>query len=506
MKTVIDYLRDSYIKYPNKPACRDEKESISYRQLWEDSERIAGWLECNYDMSVPVVLVAVKSVRLLIIIWSIIKAGGCYTVLDPMLPSERIRSVLNIISPGLIVSSGLYKKKINDDNAFLDIDELFRIGSDSKRGVVIYDNTPLYIMFTSGSTGIPKGVVVGHRSVVDFIDVFTDTFGIGDKDVIGNQAPWDFDVSVKDIYSSAKCGATLQIIPRKLFSFPVQLVDFLCIHNVTTLIWSVSALRIISSNDDTANSRMDLINKVIFSGEVMPPKHYNILRKIFPDALFANVYGPTEITCNCTYYIQKGFIEEDSVIPIGSAFENEKVFLLDTDDRLIDMKDTRITGEICVSGTAVAMGYYADRLATEKSFVQNPINDKYREIIYRTGDLAYYSEDGNLIYNGRKDNQIKHNGHRIELEEVERAINSVNGVSVSCCIYEDEEIKAFVESTEDEKIIHREIRRIIPDYMVPHKLFVIAKMPLNEHGKIDRHSLRNMPAFCSPEHVARDLQ
>ena len=282
-------------------------------------------------------------------------------------------------------------------NGEIDNEKLSAIRSQSQ------DIDPLYCNFTSGSTGVPKGVLVGHRSVIDFMEYFTDLFNITENDIIGNQAPFDFDVSVKDIYSTFKTGATMVVIPKKLFSIPMQLLDYLCERKVTTLIWAVSALCMITTLKGFTYKIPTDINKVLFSGEAMPIKHLNQWKKYLPNVDYVNLYGPTEITCNCTYYRIDRDFEKGDVLPIGQPFPNEKVFLLDDDDKEVTNPDE--PGELCVSGTALALGYYNNAEQTAKAFVQNPLNKSYLETIYRTGDLAYYNADGELCFAGRKDFQ-----------------------------------------------------------------------------------------------------
>lgn len=493
---VADYLKKSYQNYPDSIACADEHEQLTYKQLWNYSEIVSKIFAGNSDA--PVALMAFKSVWTLVAVWGAIKAGKGYSVIDPMFPTERINAMLEVLQPSCIAADTKYRKKIHGDYRFIDFDAIKNCADVDSEDCIestqrtVTDINLVYVMFTSGSTGVPKGVAVNNRSVVDFINEFVDIFGITHDDIVGNQAPWDFDVSVKDIFSAAKVGACLQIIPRKMFSFPRQLAEFIDKKRITTLIWSVSALRILSSSTALELVKPSKVRKVIFSGEVMPVKHYNIWRKLYPGALFANVYGPTEITCNCTYHIQNGILGEDDVIPIGHAFPNEKVFLLDENDNLIDEHKTNAAGEICVSGTAVSMGYYGNLEVGSKVFVQNPLNDKYREIIYRTGDLAFYSDDGLLIYAGRKDNQIKHNGHRIELEEVERALNKLPDIMDACCVYKNEQLSAFVVGIGEGKKIKLQLAKVLPNYMVPEAIVFMEKLPLNSHGKIDRKQLMNV--------------
>ncbi len=351
------------------------------------------------------------------------------------------------------------------------------------------DTNPLYANFTSGSTGEPKGVLVSHRSVIDFIDVFTKKFGISENDIIGNQAPFDFDVSVKDIYSSISTGASLVIIPKKLFSAPAKLLDYICENNVTTLIWAVSALCLITTFHGLDYRLPDNINKVLFSGEVMPLKHMKEWISHLPDAKFVNLYGPTEITCNCTYHVVDKELKYEKQIPIGQAFDNEEVFLLDEDDKLIT--EERKIGEICVRGTCLALGYYNNNKVTSEKFVQNPLNKQYIDLIYRTGDMGYFDEKGDFYFSGRKDFQIKHMGHRIELEEIERAMENVKGVNRACCIYREEKSRIygfFVGELSKEELLE-EIKKVLPVFMVPNSLKQVAEMPMTKNGKIDRKEL-----------------
>ena len=271
------------------------------------------------------------------------------------------------------------------------------------------DVNPLYVNFTSGSTGVPKGVVVSHRSVIEFISYFVEIFEITSTDIIANQAPFDFDVSVKDIYSGLMTGAKVQLIPKKYFSAPTLLMDYLTEKEVTTLVWAVSAMCFVSVMKGFEYRLPEKIRTVMFSGEVLPIKHYKIWKKYLPNAKFVNLYGPTEITCNCTYYVLDREFGDMDVIPMGKAFPNEKVFLLNDNDEAVT--EIGVQGEICVSGTALALGYYKDREKTNQVFVQNPLNQAYNELIYRTGDLGKYDENGDLIYVSRKDFQIKHLGH-----------------------------------------------------------------------------------------------
>lgn len=498
MKTVLEYLENSTNNCSDKIAVIDENGKYTYKELTELSKKIGTRLTSYFEPRNPVPVLMEKGKDTLATFFGAVYAGCFYVLLNPDLPKVRLEHIVNVLGAKNIVTDKAHKESalelINEDNIIY-IEDLKNTEINEEKLKKIRENVldldPLYANFTSGSTGIPKGVLVGNRSVIDFIDNFTEIFNITEKDIIGNQAPFDFDVSVKDIYSSIAKGATLVIIPKRLFSIPAELLDYICNNNVTTLIWAVSALCLITTFHALDYKTPDTVNKILFSGEVMPIKHLKQWIEHLPNAMFVNLYGPTEITCNCTYHIVDKNLNYEK-IPVGKAFPNEQVFLLDENDKLIT--DLEVQGEICVKGTCLALGYFNNKEQTNSRFVQNPLNDKYIDMIYKTGDLGEYNKDGEIIFLGRKDFQIKHMGHRIELEEIERAMEKVNGVERSCCIFNEQKGKLYgfyVGNTEKDEVV-KYLRENLPVFMVPNKINQIEKFPITKNGKIDRKELAVM--------------
>lgn len=499
IRNILCYAEESARRFPGKIAFADEETACTYDELIKSARAVGTRLGMEVTPGKPVPVLMEKGVKAIYAFMGIVSAGCFYILLDPKLPTERLRSVLDTLQAEVLLTDSAYDKpreRLEFDGKVIMMEEALQTQEDT----TYLDNVrkqsrdvdPLYAIFTSGSTGVPKGVVVSHRSVIDFIEEFTRLFNIAEHDVIGNQAPFDFDVSVKDIYSTLKCGATMQIIPKKFFSFPTKLLDYLVEREVTTLIWAVSALCIISTLKGFDYKVPQKIRKVIFSGEVMPVKHLNIWKKYLPEAMYVNVYGPTEITCNCTYHIIDREYEPGENLPIGKPFPNEKVFLLDEEDREVTKPGEK--GEICVSGTALSLGYYNNPEQTAKAFVQNPLNQSYLEPIYRTGDLAYYGEDGNLYFASRKDFQIKHMGHRIELEEIETVLGSLSMIEHACCFFDEQKNKivAYYVGSEDKRAIIDEMKTKVPEFMVPNVFMNVEQLPLTKNGKTDRNRLKEM--------------
>ncbi|MBR3622891.1 MAG: AMP-binding protein, partial [Selenomonadaceae bacterium] len=351
----------------------------------------------------------------------------------------------------------------------------------------------LYVLFTSGSTGIPKGVTIGQRSVMDYTEWVTDTFGVNEHTVLGNQAPFYFDNSVLHIYQMISVGATLHIIPRKLFKFPLRLLEYVRDNSVNMIFWVPSVLCTIANFEVLDACNVSCLKKVLFAGEVMPNKQLNVWRKTLSNTLFANLYGPTEITVDCAYYIvDREFVDSDP-LPIGLPCRNSDIIVLNENDKQVTGNEQ---GELCVRGSSLAYGYYNNPEKTKEVFTQNPLNDNYPEIIYRTGDMVHYNERGELMYDGRKDFQVKHMGHRIELGEIETAVSSVKGVESNCCVFDDEKdmlIVCYIGAAE-ERELRLSLSSLLPEYMMPRRYCKLDNMPLNRNGKIDRVKMKAM--FC----------
>ena len=533
MKNVLEFLEKSAFSDPTAIACGDEKEELSYSALLLASKKLGVFLSQHTAPRRPVALYLEKSVPALIGFFGIVYAGGFYSVLDPSQPMARTVKILETLEPSVVLTDYANRERAEEIIAELrgtanttipvelyvlnDLPGIKDRGEAQAEGVTKEEETllsdirdqamdvdPLYVNFTSGSTGVPKGVTVGHRSVISFISSFVEIFGIDKEDVLGNQAPFDFDVSVKDIYSALFAGCRLQLIPRSYFSNPMELMDYLSEKKITNLTWAVSALCFVSVMNGLEYKVPEKVKRVMFSGEVMPIKHLNHWKKYLPEAMYVNLYGPTEITCNCCYYILDREFQEGEKIPLGKTFPNEKVFLLGEDGEEIRpgmiaavedgehlKNEESPEGEILVSGAGLAIGYYKDTVKTEEAFTQNPLNKAYYERCYRTGDLARYNEKGELVYCSRKDFQIKRMGHRIELGEIESTAMKIEEVTRALALYEADEQKLwlFYTGKADRKEIAKTLRSLLPPFMIPNKTIQIEEMPLTKNGKIDRAAL-----------------
>jgi len=497
MTNVLEWLEDSAREYPGKLAFADVAGSATWAELETRSRAVGSAIAARVEPRRPIAIYLDKGVSAICTLLGAVQAGCCYSFIDLRQPQPRVEKIVGRLAPAIVVvdeqSAVQAAELFPAGTEFVKVGELLGCPVDdgllAARRAQALSTDPVYINFTSGSTGEPKGVAVGHGSIIDFIPVFAQTLGLAHEDVFANQAPLDFDVSVKDIYGALFLGATVHLIPREFFSIPTQLLDYLCEREPTVLVWAVSAMCFVSIMKGFEYKVPSSVAKVIFSGEVMPVKQLNIWREFLPDAMFVNVYGPTEITCNCTYFVVDRPYEPGDTIPMGRAFANEHVFLVDAEDH--EVVKPGVEGEILVGGATLALGYYRDPERTAETFVQNPLHCDYRDIVYRTGDLACYDDEGNLVYLSRKDHQIKHLGQRIELGEIESAAQAVDGVAQACCIYDGikKRILLHYAGEIDRKELGSVLRERLPQYMVPNKIRQHDMLPLTKNGKVDRAKL-----------------
>ena len=512
---LLGYLRRSAETYPGKIAFADDSGGVSFAELYALSSKIGGFIAGVYNKNLynknvangvtrrPFIIPVERSYENIAAMMGVLSSGNFYVPLDVNTPPSRIAEIVKRLNPaGVILSGGKgkwrdnfkscvpgeiiveYTDAVNNntpDSEFSDLSELLdKIHAD------IIDADPAYIIYTSGSTSTPKGIVVPHRAVIDLAEWLTETFGFTSDDVFANQTPFFFDASVKEIYAALKTGATVRIMPKGIFSFPLKVVDFLNKYKITSALWATSAASMLSSSGAFEHEAPQYLNKISFAGETLYAKHLNAWRKYVPDAKYVNLYGPTEATVDAAYYVVNREFGDGEVVPIGSACRNMEVFLLDENNRQIFPDCPGETGEICIRGTAVAFGYYGDDEKTNEVFIRDPRNKDWREYIYKTGDLARYNDYGELVFVSRADGQVKHMGARVELGDIEAAALSLTGVNAAVCVHDETKERIVLIYVGENDGVLRDMRKILPPYMCPGIEFRLENMPMTRNGKADR--------------------
>lgn len=499
--SVLTYLEDTAKRLPGKIAFFDKDRELSFLQLRNCAIDLAYHIKEYLDSKRnPILVYLPKTVESIISFMGILYSGNFYTPTDIRFPAEKVKSVIDTLKPSAIIVNNDTKAKLEKLGL---AQGLLLINLDDVRPSNLYhqadklindilDVDPVYTFFTSGSTGTPKGVIINNRNIIDYTDWAVATFHIDEETIMGNQSPFYFDISTQDIYATIKSGATMGIIPVTYFAFPAKALQFIKEKNINFLYWVPSAFVSIANFDLLKSITLDEVRLIMFGGEVMPVKQLNYWKKYLPNLeTVANVYGPTEATVNCTYYIVDREFSDSEVLPLGKACENTGLLVIDDEGQVIPPSATGKLGELCIYGSSLSVGYWDDIEKTKEKYVNNPCNPYYEEKMYLTGDLVFYNERRELVFSGRKDFQIKHSGYRIELGEIEAAAMGNENIINVCAGYhkEKKQIVLFYQGDLEEDLLKDYLLTVIPKYMVPTIYFKLERFPYNDNGKIDRKQL-----------------
>ena len=495
--SILKMLDRASEKYTGKVVYRDGEENITFGALKKQAQAVGSWIAKKIPPESPVSVLAGRNIITPICYLGVAEAGCFYAPMDLTMPASRLNQILSVVdSKVMLVSkenlelakSLEYKGEIVVIEDILDtkIDE--DLLESARNNLTEY--SPLYVIFTSGSSGIPKGVITSHNSLMCYLDALNEVIELNDKDILANQSPLDYIAAVRDIYLPLMSGAETVIVPKNEFAMGGRLFDVLNKYKVTTICWSAAGMEVPAKLGAFDEAVPEYLTKIVFSGSVLLGKYLKIWQDNLPNAMFVNQYGPTETTASCTYYVVSEKATEETVLSIGRPYKHYKILLLSENNEAVSKGKV---GEICVSGPCLALGYYGDEKRTSEAFIQNPLNKNYRELIYKTGDLGRIEEDGNLTFLGRKDRQIKHMGHRIELAELELTALKLDGIEECCVLYDADkkQIYMFVIGDNEPRDVVLHFRKEMPPFMVPRKVIKLEEMPRLPNSKIDMQELKS---------------
>ena len=470
-------------------------ESISFGELRHKARIMGAFLQgLIHDKNRPAAVILPKEINIVIADLGIIYSSNVFMNIDVKTPEERLSNILSLIQPAVIITDR--KFHFNTENipvVFIDDIDFTQEESESFTFSEVIDTDPFCIINTSGSTGTPKGVVLNHRSFFDFMARSNEEFHFDGSEIIGSLSPAVFDIFDFELCMLMLNGSQIVLIDAFLASFPARLLETLNTYRINFIFWVPSIMVNIANMNLLEKIPLQYLKLVWFAGEVFPVRQFLYWYDHLPAVNFANLYGPIEITLDCTFYRITSRPPEGEPLPIGRPYRNTDILILNENDELCSANEE---GELCVRGTSLAMGYYNNPEKTSQAFTQNPLNKHYPEIIYRTGDVVRMREDGNIIFVGRRDTLIKHMGYRIELGEIEHVISNELKIAENCCVVYDHERKAIVLFYEKaESISDKEFRSALmkhfPAYMIPAKFIRMELLPRNTNGKIDRLKLKN---------------
>ena len=455
-----------------------------------------------------------SSLETAISVYGIMSAGAVFVPLDSNAPPARIAYLINDCGIRHITSGKKQSRSLNkvlEENISLEgvigIDEKFpvktvsweeieRISPSQTVSVRMMEDDLAYIMYTSGTTGTPKGIMHSHRSGLAYAKLSRDLYDVGPTDILGNHSPLHFDISTMGYFTMPLAGGTTVLVPESHKLFPASLSQLMEKEKLS--IWYSVPLALIQmlQRGVLQDRKLDSLRWVLFGGEPFPAKHLRSLMQLWDKATFSNVYGPAEVN-QCTYFHLSQLPNEDESIPLGHVWNNTEVLIVDEND--VEVNDGDI-GELLVRSATMMKGYWGKLELTQKAFYKRENFSNVKERFYRTGDLVWRNEEGQLMFVGRKDRQIKIRGYRIELDEIESVLISKSNIIETAVYYskndEDLSIEAIVVlgglGQETEENIKKFLAGKLPAYAVPRRIYFSDKIPRTSAGKIDYKELKKL--------------
>jgi amino acid adenylation domain-containing protein len=519
------YLTIAAERQPDAGALVYEDRRLTYADLETSSNRLARLLlDMGCSRGDRVCLLVPKVPEAIIAMLAALKAECVYVPIDIASPAPRVEKIIGSADARVLLTSQEASNLV--DNLFARGNlragtVVGSIGNDALAGEAFSSGfafgdadafssepvvggarefDPAHILFTSGSTGIPKGVVITHSNVIHFIDWAVDYFGIDSTDRVSGHPPLHFDLSTFDIYGALAAGAELHLVPSSLNLLPHKLAGFIDEHELTQWFSAPSLLTYLTKFDAVGEGAFPHLRRLLWCGEVMPtPTLIHLMRRL-PHLSFTNLYGPTEATIASSYYTVPSVPRsETESIPIGVPCAGESLHVLDEDLNELPVGET---GMLYIGGVGLSPGYWRDEEKTSEAFLERAGAAGGPDRVYRTGDLAHRGEDGLFYFHGRLDTQIKTRGYRIELGEIEAALNALGRVQESavvaiegsefetisiCCAY-----APLSGASLEPREIAAELRRVLPPYMIPTRWEAFDHLPKNVNGKIDRAHLKEL--------------
>ena len=515
-------LSESASQHPDSPAVLFEEDMITYGELEKETNRLAHeLLKRGITKNSRVGIYLNRGIFSVIAACAVLKSGAVYVPIDPLAPLGRIQYIITKCDIATLITVSKKLATINEafpekspiknifvlDNAYandwpIGSPELINsadIPNDQVKEVTdvnIVDSDLAYILFTSGSTGNPKGVMISHLNSLTFVNSAHAFFQITERDILSNNSPLHFDLSIFDIFVAFKAGASVAIVPEKTSIFPVKLAEFIAKNKISVWNSVPSALSLLSTYEQLDKYNYEKLRLILFAGEVFPLKYLKRLKKAISNAQYYNMYGQTEANSSLYYRVDHIPSNESAMIPIGTTFPNFEVFALDENNKKISEAGEK--GELYVRGSSVAKGYWEEEEKTDMSFVNNPLSMDANEKVYKTGDLVTLDSNGNYLFLGRKDHMIKSRGYRIEIGEIETVLAIDERVKTAVVIPIPDElignrIMAIIVPMSNTNLKKEDIMKScsqrLPKYMIPEFIEFRNSLPMTSSGKVDRKKL-----------------